>query len=79
VSSTATATRRPQSLPTGHIHYEIHHPDLIKPSRGEVYFSGDPDDIAAHGFVGPFDTAVFDFFVTTRTSPETVVRPQETV
>jgi catechol 1,2-dioxygenase len=87
-----------------HIHYEIHHPDLIKPFRGEVYFSGDPvipvdfvgpkiaapslqadtvlhtdpDDIAAHGFDGPFNTAVFDFFVKTRTSPEIVVRPQET-
>ncbi|MEW1648548.1 hypothetical protein [Streptomyces sp. NPDC091219] len=25
-----------------HIHYEIHHPDLITPWRGEIYFKGDP-------------------------------------
>lgn len=25
-----------------HIHYEVHHPDLITPWRGEVYFKGDP-------------------------------------
>ncbi|MEH0525619.1 dioxygenase family protein [Streptomyces stelliscabiei] len=25
-----------------HIHYEVHHPDLIAPWRGEVYFKGDP-------------------------------------
>ncbi|PRY36827.1 hypothetical protein [Umezawaea tangerina] len=25
-----------------HIHYEVHHPDLLKPFRGEVYFAGDP-------------------------------------
>ncbi|MEU6379350.1 hypothetical protein [Streptomyces sp. NPDC046909] len=25
-----------------HIHYEVHHPDLIAPWRGEVYFHGDP-------------------------------------
>lgn len=25
-----------------HIHYEVHHPDLITPWRGEIYFKGDP-------------------------------------
>ncbi|MFE3032975.1 hypothetical protein ACFXKY_15190 [Streptomyces canus] len=25
-----------------HIHYEIHHPDLITPWAGEIYFKGDP-------------------------------------
>ena len=79
-----------------HIHYEIHHADLLKPFRGEVYFSGDPsipfdiagpgfavpslqaetvlhdepEDIAAHGFDGPFNTAVFDFVLKTHASPE---------
>src|SRR5207302_7538516 len=74
---------------------EIHHPDLIKPFRGEVYFAGDPvipvdfvgpkiaapslqadtvrhedsEDIAAHGFGAPFNTALFDFVLKTRTSP----------
>jgi len=79
-----------------HIHYEIHHPDLISPFRGEIYFAGDPvipidvvgpyfaapslqadtvrhedpEDIAAHGFRGPFNTAVYDFILKTHTSPE---------
>jgi catechol 1,2-dioxygenase len=87
-----------------HIHYEIHHPNLPSPYRGEVYFAGDPvipidfvgpkiaapslqattirhddpQDIAAHGFNGPFNTAVFDFVLKTRTSPATAVRPQKT-
>jgi len=78
-----------------HIHYEIHHPDLVKPYKGEVYFSGDPvipvdfvgpkiaapslqadttlhedpEKIAAHGFDGPFNTAVFDFVLQSRTQP----------
>jgi catechol 1,2-dioxygenase len=86
-----------------HIHYEIHHPDLLRPFTGEIYFSVDPiisidvlgpkfatpslqaittlhNDraaIAAHGFDGPFNTAVFDFIVKTRTSPATAVRPYE--
>jgi hypothetical protein len=25
-----------------HIHYEVHHPDLITPWAGEIYFKGDP-------------------------------------
>lgn len=83
-----------------HIHYEVHHPDLIKPFIGEVYFAGDPvipvdatgpniappsmraelvrhddpADIAAHGFEGPYYTAVFDFILKTRISPEVAGR-----
>ncbi|WP_052744451.1 dioxygenase family protein [Streptomyces odonnellii] len=80
-----------------HIHYEVHHPDLVAPWYGEIYFTGDPvipvdfvgpkmahpallantvlhgepEDIAAHGFTGPYRTAQFDFVLKTRTSPET--------
>jgi catechol 1,2-dioxygenase len=87
-----------------HIHYEIRHPDLLTPYRGEIYFSGDPvipvdfvgpkiaasslqagrvlhedpEDIAAHGFDSAFNTAVFDFVLRTRTSPDTAVHPQGT-
>ena len=98
VTAAATALGRSIYRPA-HIHYEIHHPDLIKPYRGEVYFAGDPiipidfvgpkiaapslqaetalhedsEDIAAHGFDGPYNTAVFDFVLKTHTSPETAV------
>jgi catechol 1,2-dioxygenase len=101
VTAAATALGRSTYRPA-HIHYEIHHPDLIKPYRGEVYFAGDPvipvdfvgskiaapslqadtvlhDDpgeIAAHGFDGPYNTAVFDFVLKTRTSPDTATGPQ---
>ncbi|MGX1675580.1 dioxygenase family protein [Streptomyces sp. NPDC055400] len=34
-----------------HIHYEIHHPDLIAPWFGEIYFTGDP--VIPVDFVGP--------------------------
>lgn len=103
VAAAAAALGRSLYRPA-HIHYEIHHPDLIKPYRGEVYFTGDPvipvdfvgpeiaapslqadtvrhddpDDIAANGFDGPFNTAVFDFALKTRTSPDTAVSPQWT-
>ena len=39
-----------------HVHYEIHHPDLVKSYRGEIYFAGDPViplDIAGPGIAGP--------------------------
>lgn len=81
-----------------HIHYEVHHPDLITPWFGEIYFKGDPvipvdfvgsklahpalqadtalhenpEDIAAHGFQGPYRTMEFDFVLKTRTSPDTI-------
>ncbi|WP_158226904.1 dioxygenase family protein [Amycolatopsis vastitatis] len=100
VAAIGRSTYRP-----AHIHYEIHHPELVSSFRGEVYFAGDPvipvdfvgpklaapslqatvvrheapEDVAAHGFDGPFNTAVFDFVVRTRTSPATAVHPQETV
>lgn len=103
VSAAAAALGRSLYRPA-HIHYEVHHPDLITPYTGEVYFAGDPvipvdfvgpkiaapslqgetvlhtdpAEIAAHGFTGPFNTAVFDFVLKTRTSPETAVRAQET-
>lgn len=104
VAKAAAALGRSLYRPA-HIHYEIHHPDLIKPYRGEVYFAGDPvipvdfvgpkiaapslqadtvlhedpEEIAANGFGGPFNTAIFDFVLKTRTSPDTAVRPQGTV
>lgn len=100
VAQAAAALGRSLYRPA-HIHYEIHHPDLLKPYRGEVYFAGDPvipldfvgskiaapslqadtvlhddpDDIAAHGFTQPFNTAVFDFVLKTRTSPGTAALP----
>jgi catechol 1,2-dioxygenase len=104
VAKAAAALGRSLYRPA-HIHYEIHHPDLFRPYRGEAYFAGDPvipvdfvgskiaapslqadtvrhdepAEIAAHGFTGPFNTAVFDFVLKTRTSPETAaVRPQGT-
>lgn len=103
VAKAAAALGRSLYRPS-HIHYEIHHPELLKPYRGEVYFAGDPvipidfvgpkiaapslqadtvrhddpEDIAAHGFDGPFNTAVFDFVLKTRTSPAVAVRPQGT-
>ncbi|MGY0065054.1 dioxygenase family protein [Streptomyces sp. LZ34] len=81
-----------------HIHYEVHHPDLITPWRGEIYFKGDPvipvdfvggtlaptalqadtilredpEDIAEHGFKGPYRTMGFDFILKTRTGPDTI-------
>jgi hypothetical protein len=83
-----------------HIHYEVHHPDLITPWFGEIYFKGDlvipvdyvgakiahpalqadtslhedPEDIAGHGFRGPYRTMDFDFLLKTRTSPDTSTR-----
>jgi catechol 1,2-dioxygenase len=104
ITDAAAALGRSMYRPA-HIHYEIHHPDLLTPYRGEVYFAGDPvipvdfvgpkiaapslqattarhedpRDIAAHGFDGPFNTAVFDFVLKTRTSPDTAIRPQGTV
>ncbi|HLU54796.1 MAG TPA: hypothetical protein VKZ81_04990 [Pseudonocardia sp.] len=98
VSAAAAALGRSTYRPA-HIHFEIHHPDLLKPYRGEIYFAGDPvipldiigpyvvppsaqadlvlhddpEDIAAHGFDRPFHTAVFDFVLKTRTSPDTAV------
>jgi catechol 1,2-dioxygenase len=65
VTAAATALGRSTYRPA-HIHYEIHHPDLIKPYRGEVYFAG------------PYNTAVFDFVLKTRTSPDTAASPQRT-
>jgi catechol 1,2-dioxygenase len=104
ITDAAAALGRSMYRPA-HIHYEIHHSDLLTPYRGEVYFAGDPvipvdfvgpkiaapslqaiaarhedpRDIAAHGFDGPFNTAVFDFVLKTRTSPDTAIRPQGTV
>ena len=105
VAAAAAALGRSLYRPA-HIHYEIHHAELLKPYTGEVYFAGDPvipvdfvgpkiaapslqadtvlhedpETIAAHGFEGPFNTAVFDFVLKTRTSPDTAaVRPQGTV
>lgn len=101
VAAAAAALGRSLYRPA-HIHYEIHHPELLKPYRGEVYFAGDPvipvdfvgpkiaapslradttlhedsEAIAANGLDGPFNTAVFDFVLKTRTSPEAAVRPQ---
>ncbi|WP_052745394.1 hypothetical protein [Streptomyces sp. WM6386] len=85
-----------------HIHYEIHHPDLIIPWIGEIYFKGDPviavdfvgakvahpalqadtslhedlEDIAGHGFQGPYRRMDFDFVLKTRTSPDAIT-PKE--
>jgi catechol 1,2-dioxygenase len=104
ITDAAAALGRSMYRPA-HIHYEIHHSDLLTPYRGEVYFAGDPvipvdfvgpkiaapslqattarhedpQDIAAHGFDGPFNTAVFDFVLKTSTSPDTTIRPQGTV
>jgi catechol 1,2-dioxygenase len=101
VAKAAAALGRSLYRPA-HIHYEIHHPDLLTPYRGEVYFTGDPvipidfvgpkiagpslqadtvrhndpDDIAAHGFSRPFNTAAFDFILKTRTSPDKAARPE---
>ncbi|MEV4364894.1 hypothetical protein [Nonomuraea sp. NPDC049625] len=81
-----------------HIHYEVHHADLLTPWRGEIYFKGDPvipvdfvggtlappalqadtvlhedpEDIAEHGFQGPYRTMAFDFLLKTGTSPDTI-------
>jgi catechol 1,2-dioxygenase len=103
ITDAAAALGRSMYRPA-HIHYEIHHPDLLASYRGEVYFAGDPvipvdfvgpkiaapslqattarhedpQDIAAHGFDGPFNTAIFDFVLKTRTSPDTAVRHEET-
>lgn len=70
VAAAAAALGRSLYRPA-HIHYEIHHPDLLEPYRGEVYFAGDPVIPAD----GPFNTAVFDFVLKTRTSPDVAVRP----
>jgi catechol 1,2-dioxygenase len=52
-------------------------PKIAAPSlQADTVRHDDPQDIAAHGFDGPFHTAVFDFVVKTRTSPDTAVRPE---
>ncbi len=50
VAEAAVAIGRSSYRPA-HIHYEVHHPDLIRPWRGEVYFTGDP--VIPVDFVGP--------------------------
>ncbi|MEV6588743.1 hypothetical protein [Streptomyces acidicola] len=50
VKEAAAAVGRSLYRPA-HIHYEIHHPDLPTPWRGEVYFSGDP--VIPVDLVGP--------------------------
>ncbi|MGY4907816.1 dioxygenase family protein [Streptomyces sp. 900116325] len=50
VAAAAAAIGRSSYRPA-HIHYEVHHPDLPQPWRGEVYFTGDP--VIPVDFVGP--------------------------
>ncbi|WP_406340513.1 hypothetical protein [Streptomyces sp. NBC_01578] len=50
VAEAAAAIGRSSYRPA-HIHYEVHHPDLPQPWRGEVYFTGDP--VIPVDFVGP--------------------------
>ena len=49
-------------------------PKIASPSlQADTVLHDDPDDIAAHGFTKPFNTATFDFIVKTRTSPDIAV------
>ncbi|MGW6498596.1 dioxygenase family protein [Nonomuraea angiospora] len=50
VAEAAAAVGRSLYRPA-HIHYELHHPDLLTPWRGEIYFRGDP--VIPVDFVGP--------------------------
>ncbi|MFC8140873.1 hypothetical protein ACFUKV_03735 [Streptomyces paradoxus] len=50
VAEAAAALGRSLYRPA-HIHYEVHHPNLIAPWYGEIYFQGDP--VIPVDFVGP--------------------------